>query len=197
MNHRWAIVLGGASCVWDDVREFEAIYGRPWDGLIIAVNDIAAHWPGTVHHWVSLHPVRFKKWKKLRQDLGRRGAPLETWGADPRFASDRDYSDHVLTPWLGGSSGMLGVQVAKKVGCSRAILCGVPITPTAHFAESEEEFGPTWGSANVHWPPWPRHEYLMRGWVRSMSGRTQELLGRPTRAWLQADKSWATAECSF
>ena len=51
----WAIVLGGADCVWDDVLAWEAIYGRRWDGLVAAANDIGCHWPRPLDHWATLH----------------------------------------------------------------------------------------------------------------------------------------------
>lgn len=187
-----AIIIGGASCVWTDLTSFEQMYGREWDGLVIAVNDIGAHWPRDLNHWASLHPNKFKKWKALRYNLWRTPdsatykkmmRPYETWGSPPRF-DDWEMTDHILTPWLGGSSGMFAVQVALALGCRKAILCGIPMTPTAHFSESQEEFGTSWGSADAHWRVWPRHQPQMEGWVRSMSGRTQELLGQPTWEWL-------------
>lgn len=190
-----ALLLGGASCVWDDVAALEALYGRPWDGLVIAANDIGAHWPRPLHHWVSLHPNKFRKWRALREELqhsqpgstwGRFVEPLQTWSERPRWDKDLPMCDHILVPWLGGSSGMFAVQVARELQCTRAVLCGVPMTPTAHFSESREEgFGPKWGSADSHWRAWEQHAHLMEGWVRSMSGRTQDLLGAPTVQWFE------------
>lgn len=206
MNIDWAIVLGGAECVWDDVARFEQLYGRRWDGQFIAVNDIGCHWPRQLHHWVSLHPNRFKKWKYLRERTvnvaNLDSIPPTTWGRPPRFDEERQYYDRVsYERWMGGSSGLFAVQVAQELRCTRVILCGVPMTVTPHFIQSQEEgHAAPWGSADNLWRGWKNHAHLMRGWVRSMSGRTGELLGTPTIDWLANDAPYMftlAARCSF
>lgn len=179
----WALVLGGGECVWEDVLAWEAIYGRMWDGIVIAANDIGCHWPRELDHWVSLHPNKFPKWKDLRaqQDLPMDG--ILTWGTS-RHAR---VTDRQVNPWGGGSSGMMATQVAWVSGCTRAILCGIPMTPTAHFSESREGYGSKeWRAAAGHWRAWGTTKHRMEGWVKSMSGRTRELLGDPTVEWLVA-----------
>lgn len=195
-----ALVLGGADCVWQDLQRLEDMLGHRWNGIVIAVNDIGCHWPRSLHHWVSLHPNKFQEWKALRNQLVE-GAPttwsrppvikLETWSGPPRWDRDRSLIDKiVLRPWMGGSSGMFAVQVAKELNCSRAILCGIPMTSTGHFAETREQFPPVWGSAEYHWLAWKRYYREMDGWVRSMSGRTRDLLGEPTKEWIDGDQEY-------
>lgn len=178
-----ALVLGGASCVWDDVAALEAMYGGPWDGLVIAANDIGCHWPRELHHWVSLHPAKFEKWQALRIAEGQPACAFQTWGRELRMKEPK-ITDHTRKAWNGGSSGMFAVQVAVDLLCRRVVLCGVPLTMTPHFGESKEAFGPQWAAANGHWRAWPREKERMLGIVKSMSGRTQELLGAPTLEWL-------------
>ena len=80
---------------------------------------------------------------------------------------------------------MVAVQVVQVVGCKRAILCGIPMTPTPHFEESLlHQKGKLWTGVAGHWRVWGKHAHRMRGWARSMSGRTEELLGTPTFEWL-------------
>lgn len=177
----WALILGGASCVWDDVLAWEAVYGHQWDGLLIAANDIGAHWPRELHHWVSLHPPSFKRWRALRR-AQHLPAGYTTWGKEQDLP--RPLADKSLVPWVGGSSGMLAVQVAQALECTRVVLCGIPMTPSAHFQQTKETFAPSWLQANAHWRVWPRNAEKMAGWVKSMSGRTQELLGAPSMEWL-------------
>jgi len=59
-----ALVLGGASCLWDDIRA----YTGPVDGCV-ACNDAGAEWPGDLNGWASLHPQFFirKGWLEKRQ----------------------------------------------------------------------------------------------------------------------------------
>lgn len=182
----WALILGGASSIWDDVLAWESIYGQQWDGVVIAANDIGAHWPRPLHHWVSLHPHKLAAWQALRrrqQHLGEE--QYTTWGKEQHLR-DGPITDRVLVPWPGGSSGMFAIQVAQVLQCTRAILCGVPMTPTPHFAQTAEVFAPQWHQAGKYWKAWPRQMRHMAGWVRSMSGRTREAFGAPTLEWLRA-----------
>lgn len=184
MHQQWALVVGGASCVWDDIGAWEAQYGKLWDGLTICVNDVACHWPRPIDHWVSLHPNKFRIWKDRRVAETGLFAEPETWGRDP--VDIRHRAQHVFEPlWLGGSSGMYAVEVARRaLGCTKIILCGIPMTVSSHFVESKEEFAARWQSADVHWTSWRRYYLEIVPWTRSMSGRTKELLGAPSLEWL-------------
>ena len=177
VHPEWAIVLGGSSEVWEDLLAWEEIYGRQWDGVVIVVNDVGSHWPRYLDHWCTLHPNKLDGWKKLREHQGLPGG-YKTWGRRNHM------TDRKIVPWAGGASGMLAVQVAQEVGCVRAIMCGIPMTPTPHFTESTEHGAQKWTSVAGHWRAWSTHMPKMQGWVRSMAGRTQEHLGKPTLEWL-------------
>lgn len=170
--------------MWDDVAAWEKLYGAPWDGLVIAANDIGAHWPRELHHWVSLHPPKFRNWEALRLRKYPVGpiAKYETWGKEQDLPVP--FTEHVLKPWRRASSGLFAVQVARELNCERAILCGVPMTPTAHFKQTKEVFAPGWLQARRYWAGWLYNASYLHGWVKSMSGQTQELLGAPTLEWL-------------
>ena len=182
----WAIVLGGADCVWDDVLAFT--YGiqpnrpTPWPGLWIAANDVGVHC-APLDHWVSFHVNKFERWKQLRELERWQYPEPRTWGTLPGQPVD-----FVALPWSGGSSGMLAVQVALHLGCTKIVLCGIPMVQAPHFLESQE-FTPettVWRESDLHWRAWVRVQ--AQGWfegkVRSMSGRTRELFGAPTTEWL-------------
>lgn len=175
--------------MWEDVLTWEAEYGRQWDGLVVAANDIGSHWPRTLHHWVTLHPLKLARWLAARAQ--QRLVPddhYETWSQVPTFTDGGDDPHrvvmHRLEPWVGATSGMFAAQVALHLGCTHVILCGIPVTPTAHFAESRERFAPEWQQAHLHINAWKRLKPQLELRVRSMSGRTQELLGAPSRKWL-------------
>lgn len=177
----WALVLGGGEAVWDEVLAWEKEYGRQWDGLVIAANDVGCHWPRYLDHWCTLHPEKMEPWLKTRARYGFSNG-VQTWGRRAQVL------DHALQPWAGGASGMLAIQVAQVLSCSRAVLCGMPMTPTPHFAESlVQTEGKNWNAVAGHWRAWGRELVRMKGWVRSMSGRTQETLGVPTLTWLLED----------
>lgn len=176
----FAIVLGGASSVFSDVLELLSMSPRPWPGLYIATNDVGCHWP-VIDHWASFHVDKLVRWREERAAKGLTPA-YGIWGWRPGQPVD-----FVIYPWSGGSSGMLATQVAYVLGCRKIVLCGIPMTPSPHFAQSVE-FTPAntnWAEADAHWRSWLRvHQ---QGWfedrVRSMSGRTRDLFGLPTTEW--------------
>ena len=83
----------------------------------------------------------------------------------------------VVKSW-GSTSGLLAVAVADTRQ-THALLCGVPMEPQSHFFDTEP-----WLNADNAWRGWAANEARMIGWVRSMSGRTAEMLGHPTAVWL-------------
>lgn len=188
----WVIVLGGGAEVWYDVDTWERLAAPDhpvqlgsWQGLFIAVNDIGVHWPRAIDHWVSCHADKFDAWK--RQRAAHVGYPRvqATWGC-----SLGQPVDFVVSPWAWGSSGMLAVQVALELGCTKVILCGVPMTVTAHFGQSDEFNAVTtdWRDAEAHWSKWAAAHaagHFGTDVVRSMSGRTRRVFGAPTLDWLE------------
>ena len=176
-----AMVLGGADCVWSDIRRLEAMIGGEWDGLVIAVNDIGCHWPRRLDHWCSLHAANLPKWKKVRASAGF-DMDLVTWSG-----TNGKQADRTVRPWGGGSSGLLAVSVATALGCTRIVLCGVPMEKAAHFKESKvHQAGRLWAAADSHWRAWVKGSVMsqLKESTRSMSGRTGKTLGEPTLDWL-------------
>ena len=180
IHPEWALIIGGSQSVWDDVLAFEKLYGKPWDGIVIAANDIGCHWPRFLDHWCTLHPSKMPGWVEQREANGFSDGFI-TWG---RRRYDLDVQ---IRPWAGGASGMLAVQIASRMYCSRAILCGIPMDTSPHFAESViHNSDERWKSAPTHWRAWTRHLDKTAGWVRSMGGNTAKVLGVPTMEWLHA-----------
>lgn len=185
-----AMILGGAQCVWEDVAELEATVGV-WDDLVIAVNDVGVHWTRRLDHWVSLHPEKLTSrdkdhprrwpWVRQRETAGHPGGAT-TWGRPTK----RKFVDRTVRGWTGGASGLLALGVAAELGCTHVVLCGVPMDRRPHFSESGVHVqGRPWRPVDSHWKKWTNKEALLRGWVTSMSGRTREMLGAPTIAWLE------------
>lgn len=188
---RHALILGGAECVWEDLRALEQLMGRPWDGIVIAANDIGAHWPGRLDHWVTLHPENFVKWITLRRELGHQDG-FTTWTPQNKLPKLKGIPQPVthrpVQNFAAGASGLLACVVAlEKLGCVRGVLCGIPMTSTPHFAESKSQVkGRKWSAADAHWKAWKDAKVLAKlaGRVKSLSGRTRDLLGAPDLQWL-------------
>lgn len=205
-----ALILGGADCVWCDMGELERLvpsagwadYITPkpcfarktkkhripmnWPGPVIAINDIGVVFPGRIDHWVSLHPVKFPKWERMR---ARKRFPkgYVRWGKVGRSMN----TDRTVEQWTPGYGGMFAATVARDgLGCEKAILCGVGMTNGPHFVGSTEHtYGKKWLGAAKSWPRWekPESKARMMGWLKSMSGNTRKLLGAPTAEWLNGE----------
>ena len=177
------LVLGGADCIWDDLAALEDATG-PWPGIVVAVNAIGALWPRRLDHWATLHPEHMAPWLEARIENGY-PAGFTVWAHElERWHSKkgRDLVDRTLpVPRRSGSSGMFGVDVARAVGCDRVVLCGVPMSRSPHFGRSD-----AWRDADTYWQRWEERRADLAPFVRSMSGRTREMLGAPDAAWLEA-----------
>jgi len=73
-----------------------------------------------------------------------------------------------------GSSALLGVQAALRLGYKKIILCGCPLIGKNAAGGTYETFQKGWRF----------HAAKLKDCVRSMSGWTADFLGRPTADWL-------------
>lgn len=80
-----------------------------------------------------------------------------------------------------GSSGHFALKVAlQDLGFDKAVLCGIPMN-----AEGRHFFNPRpWKVAHAYQQAWVDTLPLIKDRVRSMSGWTAELLGKPDAEWL-------------
>lgn len=170
-----AVVLGGAENVLSELADAKAIIGdRPFD--IILVNDMIACYPGAAAHGVTMHWRKMAAWLNQRQY--RKFPPLKQYWINtyvPKFGGK-------VTLCWGTPSGLFGVKVAvSDLGYKKVILCGIPMQAEAkHFLRHKP-----WADCDRHRPNWIEAKRMgnLKS-VRSMSGWTQELLGKPNEEWL-------------
>ncbi len=179
LSNNLAFVLGGAECVWADLASAQVLC-KP--DVIVAVNDIGVDYPGEIDHWVSFHSDFLGKWSRARAARGL--PPAKTYwtgqGGPTRAAPEGTKTVNAV----GGSSGMLATFAALRSGVAKVILCGVPIDPAMrHYHEGKR--GAAWKEASKYQKHWRAAEADFRGRVKSMSGWTAELLGSPTKEWLE------------
>lgn len=173
-----AIVLGGARCVWDDLRAAEELLGDRLQ-VVVACNYAGIHFTGRLAAWATEHADLMAGWRTQR----RGNADYRTFlGAEHWTCRDAE----VVEERWPGSSGLYAVQIAlTEMQASAAILCGMPLDRGAgHF----DRPGP-WSDTD-HF----RHGFCLAlpvigGRVRSMGGWTADLLGTPAAAWLDAVSS--------
>lgn len=178
-----ALVLGGAQCVWEDVEA--ALELGEYDG-VVACNDAAAHWPGELDAAVSLHMQTFPRWMTIR---ARKGYPkpkrvlghleLRTARVGPGFITG--FTDYKLPGQdRCGTSGLFAVKVALiDLAFDKAVLCGIPMDERPHFFDAKP-----WAGGGESWKGWVQALPIIKDRVRSMRGRTAELLGTPCPEWL-------------
>lgn len=160
-----ALCLGGAACLFDDL----AALGDWEPDLVVACNDAGTVYPGRLDHWVTLHSDKMRDWMEVRRRNGG-NTDCETW------AQLSDGGRHrLIAQWEPGSSGLLAVTVAFKMGATEAVLCGIPLEPAeGHFFDAAE-----WEPALRYREAWEKCRDRLAGRVFSMSGWTREMLGPP------------------
>jgi hypothetical protein len=181
-----ALVLGGAASVWDDLAQARAL--GTFDA-VFAVNDAAAAYPGEIEWMATLHPEHLHRWLTERERGGYPRPRFLAAHAGNGYDTERragirlDYQTPECWPGLSsssGSSGLFATKVAIEKGFDRVVLCGVPMDPQApHFFDPQP-----WQAGINFWEAWELALPHLRDKVRSMSGRTRELLGAPSASWI-------------
>lgn len=173
-----AIVVGGGG---DPLSEFDAAAAlceaAEKSFATFVCNDMIALFPHPIDFAVTLHPDKMHTWLGLRAKYGH---PMDI----PSRYAHRSYKGftHSTKDWQG-SSGLFMTKIARENGYTHVILCGVPMTVEAeHFVRHQR-----WNAAPGFIRGWARHQNVLRPYVRSMSGWTQETFGAPTLEWIAAD----------
>ena len=161
------LILGGARCVWKDV---ESLGQWPTTVDVAAVNDVGAKWPGHLTFWASLHPRKFKSWEKLRT---LNGHPLGYEKYSHKYG--RPMVDNVISDGWKGSSGLYAIKIALLLGYDQIVLAGIPMEAAeGHFFNDKD-----WEDCNNYREGWANNLEKIKDSVRSCSGWTQRLLGKP------------------
>lgn len=180
---RRALVIGGADCLDADLAPLD-----PADfDVIIGTNDALYTIP-PLDALATLHPERVTgggpryRWRERRAARGWPPVPVYThhpdWTDRDGFCVWRDEDALMRVIWTRGSSGLYAVGVAlHALGADTVLLAGCPMDERPNRYRTE----PTWRQHGRYWTGWIHaHDRGLLDGVRSMSGRTRELLGAPT-----------------
>ena len=175
------VIVAGGRCVWDDLARL-GVMGAAEGTDIMCVNDVVMHYPGHVKHLYSNDLRMIPHWLNARREQITRkfghvvmthtcrngGAPTHAW------------------PWPGnGTSSLSAVYTGIGLGYESIVLCGAPLDDSGHY------FDPPWVEShftnevshrtdNGEMQYWHfAREQIFKGRVKSMSGRTRDLLGSP------------------
>lgn len=91
-----------------------------------------------------------------------------------------DFPDVYPIAWTA----VYGALLARVMDYRRIVLIGCPHDNSGHFYDPPWGRTPTFNSCEVHREAWTVNERYWKGTLRSMSGKTREWLGEPTREWL-------------
>lgn len=174
------LVIGGAENTWSELDDAMKLCNEAGvDFELIIANRAGMDWPEPFSHWVTFHQELMLHWIEQRAANGWPEFVGKFWTVKRDLRSKVNEIDWNLVPSLGGSSGFLGAQVAMEV-FGKGILCGVPMLAVPHYHSGEIP----WREADAHWHVWQRHEKDLQGKIKSMSGRTRDLLGYPDKEFL-------------
>lgn len=167
---RTALCIGSAHCLWEDLYSLEAS-GLKTDGTI-ACNAAGYEYGGDLDAWVSLHGNKFNTWLIRRRDRGYRKAREIV--AHRKWVGVTQIIDYRFPGQVNSaSSGGYAAKVAlMDLGFDRAILCGIPLTPTPHLADSKP-----WKECTNFHRAWTEIPPEYTGRIRSASGWTRDFLG--------------------
>jgi hypothetical protein len=171
-----ALVVGGGN---DPLAEFESAAAMCRDAGLsyttLVCNDMIANFPHIIDHAVSLHPEKMKRWVYLRNQADF-PALTRTWSHRPFLG----FTNHTKD-WQG-SSGLICVKIARELGFTHIILCGVPMTVEGeHFSRNQR-----WNAAPGFWRGWHIRIDELKPFVRSYAGETFNAFGAPDVVWLTA-----------
>jgi hypothetical protein len=160
------IITGSAPCVWIDIAAVPRV--GAFDLMAIGLDAVDKYlWP--IKYVSTYHPVEIPQIRERREKIGG--------NVDYRVISMEARPDvDIVEPFRppSGSSALLGVLAALRMGYRRIILCGCPMTGKNAAGGTYETFQKGWEAR--------ANEFMGR--VRSMSGWTAEFLGAPTEEWL-------------
>ena len=171
------IICADASCVWKDLQSFgcsdeegNRVAKENWH--FMTVNKMVEVFPGNIDHAYSNNASCLQRFIAARRD------EYASEFTGPRHThSLMKGTDHVW-PFSGhGTSGLGACLVGIALGYRRIVLCGMPLDNGPHNGE------PPWRRTSFSTSEDGHHHWIrakdsaFEGKVRSMSGRTKELLG--------------------
>jgi len=172
MNHI-LVIIGSAPCVHDDIRHAVEIIrhaGADYHKMCIGLTASDMH-ADPVKYLATYHPALLPE---IRQRREVAGGNTDYTVVSHESRPEVDIIEPLLPGERSGSSALLGVQAALKLGYVRIILCGCPMTGKSDKGNKYESFR----------VGWTNKQKFLNDRVRSMSGWTQALLGAPTEDWL-------------
>lgn len=178
---RQLIICGSGRCLWDDVKAARAAWP---DADVMAIKQAGIYLPFKYQHWAGAHGERFQWMIPLRREgyyfhgfdaEQRRGVKPQKLGVMTHSEKSWPLVDCVWPSKMTGTSALFGTRVGLGLGYDEILLCGVPLDRTGRFYDAPWDAGVDLNVVDMR--EWEAFLPVMQGRVKSMSGRTRELLG--------------------
>lgn len=164
------IISGGAPCVLDDMNAFASPILIECDYMAIGL-DAVDKYPQHIKYMATYHPAEIPEIKTRRESIG---GNTDYQVISHVGQAGVDIIEPLLPGERSGSSALLGTLAAIKLGYTRIVLCGCPMTGK----------NSTNGAYETFQIGWEQKKKALAYRVRSVSGWTREFLGAPTEEWL-------------
>lgn len=174
------IILGSAPC-WEADLASARVFAPDWP--VVAVNGVGTLYLDRIEAWCSIHGRDLMKWVPMREERGG-----NTDYAGYGNFTDREESGNIIRwnrPNSGGSSGLHAVELAMEIGYEKIILCGMPLDGQQRVRSLDGIAVEGVCAYASYQDGWNKLLPEMHGRVRSMSGWTKGLLGKPTKGWIK------------
>jgi hypothetical protein len=166
------LVIGSASGVWDDLKKV-----NPDDYDLMGINHMMIHYPGRLDHGATLHSDHMPGFAFF-QGYEASNKPCQMMMTHSNFKNE-----WVKTVWPihrdGGTSGLFGVFIGLLMGYDKIVLAGCPCDDSRHFYDPPDFVYDAY-ARDTRLAEWTRaNDEIFNGQVKSLSGRTKQLLGEP------------------
>ncbi len=157
--NRLLLIVGGAPDRAKDITAFRKLKPVKYD--VCCINEAGLSFRGPFKYWVSFHIDSLLEWAKVKPN-----SKAELWSS-----RERKGIKHSRMLWDGGGSTFVAVQLALFTWeYHRIVVAGAPLTGTNDQGRYDR-FLPAWSNLIP--------DYQDR--IRSMSGNTSLLLGKPDK----------------
>lgn len=198
------IIIGGGHTVLDDWKYYTSMFMDRPDRYcdIGVVNDQIYTFQGRVDYFFTLHGEKMEGWFNYRESKVESPEQWsfeiychrsERWKNTCHDVAKKDfefnttkYNDilnyEIVNQKWEGSSGLYAVQNALELGYEKILLCGIPMDIGRNIFRPRK-----WKQGDKYWNGWLNAYDTIKNNVRSPSGRTSELLGKPDMNWIGYD----------
>lgn len=176
------VVCGAARCLWDDLAALPLVADPSW-AHVMAVKQSGMYLPFRFQHWAGAHGERFQYMVPMRREgyyfkgmnSQQRGVHPQKLGAVIHSEKAWPLVDYVWVSRMTGTSALFATRIALALGYGEVILCGVPLDTSGRFYDAPWDKGIDLNVVDMK--EWEAFLPAFDGRVKSMSGRTRELLG--------------------